>query len=62
MSEYIDLPAGIAWTVEDGRVTGKVIVVHPNGRQEHVATVRYGCAEDAARAAMQLLDALGGDQ
>ena len=53
-------PAGIAWRRECGHVVGRVIVVHADGKREHIATVRYETDADAALALDQMLTALGG--
>lgn len=59
-TEQKDLPAGIAWRREGQHVVGLVLVVHPGGKREHVATVRYATDEDAAVAVGHLIDAIGG--
>lgn len=58
----VDLPAGIAWSREGQHVVGRVLIVHPSGRREHVATVRYSTDEDALRATNHLLEAIGGQR
>lgn len=55
-----ELPAGIAWHREGPHVVGRVLVVHPDGKREHVATVRYATDEDAAVAVGHMLEAIRG--
>jgi hypothetical protein len=60
MGGNADLPAGIAWRREGPHVVGRVLVVQPDGKREHVATVRYATDEDAVVAVGHMLDAIGG--
>ena len=55
-----DVPTGIRWGATENGVTGHVLQL-VDGQHRQVATVHY-THEQAAKVAMQLLDAIGGKQ
>lgn len=53
------IPTGIAWQRRGDEIVGVVLVQHPDGTRERIATVTY-TLEQAAQVAGQLLGSLGG--